>query len=444
MARRYRRKPLPPSPGPVTIESLSQDGRGVTHVQGKAVFIDQALAGETVEFVYTLSKRDYAEGRVSQVLTASPDRVEPDCPHYPVCGGCSLQHLAMPAQIDHHQQALNEQFRRLGKLEPPPLWPALDGPHWGYRRKARLGVKNVPAKGRVLVGFRERGQSYLTDMNACLVLDARVGKKLDALSKVFGELSIKDKIPQIEVAVGDDHTVLAIRVLTPPTEADCAKLSEFGHEHGLTLYLQSKGPDSIRPLPGETPPLPSYRLPAYDLTMNYRPAMFTQVNADINRAMIDQALAALAPASDDTVLDLFCGLGNFTLPLARRAGQVVGIEGDLPLVEQARANARANGLDNVDFQVADLSRPLDGFAWANRRYHKVLLDPSRAGASEVLPWFKVWQPDTIVYVSCNPATLARDAGILVRELGYRLEKAGIMNMFPHTAHVESMALFRRD
>ncbi|MDT8407405.1 MAG: 23S rRNA (uracil(1939)-C(5))-methyltransferase RlmD [Methylococcales bacterium] len=443
MARRYRKKPLPPSPGPVALTSLSHDGRGVTHIDGKAVFIDQGLAGETVKFVYTLNKRDYAEGRVTEVLTPAADRVAPKCAHYPLCGGCSLQHLAMPAQIHHHQNMLNEQFVRLGKLEPPPLWPPLDGPHWGYRRKARLGVKYVPAKGRVLVGFRERGQSYLADMSTCEVLDARVGGKLMALSELFGQLSIKAKIPQLEVAIGDTETVLAIRVLSPPTDEDCQLLSAFSREHGMTFYLQPKGPASIHALPGETPPLPSYHLPAYDLTLHYKPAMFTQVNADINRAMIDQALAALQLETSDTVLDLFCGLGNFTLPLARHAGHVVGVEGDTPLVDQARANAIANDLDNATFHVADLSRNLDDQPWAQRRYDKVLLDPSRAGASEVLPWLKTWQPRRVVYVSCNPATLARDAGILVHELGYKLVKAGIMNMFPHTAHVESMALFTR-
>ncbi|WAK02993.1 23S rRNA (uracil(1939)-C(5))-methyltransferase RlmD [Methylobacter sp. YRD-M1] len=440
---RSRKKQLPETPVRVTIESLAHDGRGVAHVDGKVVFIDESLPGEEVEFVYTESRRDYAEGKVVSLLSRADDRVEAACAHYGICGGCSFQHVDSNAQIRIKQDLLVEQFKRIGKVEIPQLWEPLEGPHWGYRRKARMGVKYVAKKNRVLVGFRERRHPYLAEIDSCMVMHPVVGKRLIALGEMIAGLTVKDKIPQIEVAIGDDDCVLAIRVLEPPTEADKERMRAFGREHRMNICLQPKGPDTIEPLDGEPEVIPTYALPDQSVEFKFRPAMFTQVNYEINRQMINRVLDTLDLNENDNVLDLFCGLGNFTLPMARKAGRVVGVEGDLPLVKHARENARHNGIENVEFYAADLSKDISDQPWASRRYNKIMLDPSRAGASEVLPHFKQWKPDQIVYVSCNPSTLARDAGILVNELGYKLIKAGVMDMFPQTGHVESIALFEK-
>ena len=441
MANRRRKKQLPETPVKVTIESLAHDGRGVAHVDGKVIFIDEALPGEEVEFIYTESRKDYAEGKVVTLLSRAADRVDALCPHYGVCGGCSFQHVNSPAQIRIKQDLLAEQFKRIGKVAMPELWEPLEGPHWGYRRKARMGVKYVAKKNRVLVGFRERRHPYLAEIDSCIVMHPIVGTQLTALGEMIAGLTIREKIPQIEVAIGDEQCVLSIRVLEPPTVADQERMRAFGREHNMSLCLQSKGPDTIVPLDGEPEVIPTYALPDLGLEFKFKPAMFTQVNYDINRQMINRVLETFNLNENDTVLDLFCGLGNFTLPMAKFAGSVVGIEGDLPLVNHARENARHNGISNVEFYAADLSKDISGEPWANRKYNKIMLDPSRAGASEVLQHFKKWQPEQIVYVSCNPSTLARDAGILVNELGYKLVKAGVMDMFPQTGHVESMALF---
>ncbi|MGR9053306.1 MAG: 23S rRNA (uracil(1939)-C(5))-methyltransferase RlmD [Gammaproteobacteria bacterium] len=439
--RRPTQKKLPTAPVRASVEFLAHDGRGAAHVDGKIVFIDQALAGEEVEFVYTDIRRDYAEGRLVELITRSDLRIEAECPHYSVCGGCSFQHVGSADQIKIKEELLAEQFRRIGKLDIPNIWPPLDGPHWGYRRKARMGVKYVAPKGRVLVGFRERRQQYLADIESCPVMHPSVGKRLLDLSELLGGLSVRDKIPQIEVAIGDDDCVLAVRVLEPPTAADKERMRAFAREHGISLCLQSKGPDTIAPIEGEAEVIPTYALPNHEVVFRFRPAMFTQVNYEINAQMVDRVIETLALDRNDRVLDLFCGLGNFTLPMARYAGHVVGVEGDLPLVEHARSNARLNGIGNVEFHAADLSRDIDDQPWAQAHYDKILLDPSRAGASEIIRHFNRWRPARIVYVSCNPSTLARDAGILVNDLGYKLVKAGVMNMFPQTAHVESIALF---
>lgn len=434
---------MPLMPVRATINSLTHDGRGVAHIDGKAVFIDAALPGEEVEFLYTDSRRDYAEGKVINVLTASEHRVEPACPHFDVCGGCSFQHVDSEMQITIKQGLLEEQIKRIGKLTIPELWEPLTGPHWGYRRKARMGVKYVAKKNRVLVGFREKHNPYLADMENCLVLHPVVGSKLVELGEMIAGLSIRDKIPQIEVAIGDGQCILAIRVLEPPTTADQERMLAFGKAHQLTLCLQSKGPDTITPLDGEPEVIPTYTLPDQGIEFKFRPAMFTQVNYEINRLMVNRVLATLNLTQHETVLDLFCGLGNFTLPMARFAKLVVGVEGDLPLVNHAKENASHNGIKNVEFYVANLSKDIGDQAWANRKYNKILLDPSRAGALEVLQHFKRWEPEQIVYVSCNPSTLARDAGILVNEMGYKLVKVGVMDMFPQTGHVESIVLFEK-
>ena len=438
---RSRKKVLPTTVITAEINALTHDGRGVAYIDNKAVFIDEALPGETVEFLYTDIRKDYAEARVVNIITASPLRVEAQCPHFGVCGGCSFQHVKDEEQIMLKQGLLIEQFKRIGKVTIPEIWVPLTGPHWGYRRKARMGVKYVAKKDRVLVGFRERRHPYLAEIDSCKVMHPRVGTKLLALGELIGSLTIRDKIPQIEVALGDTVCVLAVRVLEPPSAEDLEKMRDFSHHHGISLHLQAKGPDTIMPIPGEPELMPSYALPNYGLEFNFKPAMFTQVNYEINQQMIERVVNEMNLNEHDHVLDLFCGLGNFTLPMATKAGQVTGIEGDQPLVNHAKANAVHNQLSNVEFFAADLSKDLSAYPWAQRTYTKILLDPSRAGASEVLPYFKRWQPELIVYVSCNPSTLARDAGILVNDLGYRLVKAGVMDMFPQTGHVESIALF---
>ncbi len=441
--RRSRKKKLPETPVRVTIESLAHDGRGVAHVEGKVVFIDEALPGEEVEFIYTDSRRDYAEGRVTTLITRSEERVEPKCPHFGSCGGCSFQHVKDEAQITIKEGLLKEQFSRIGKVEIPQIWESLTGPHWGYRRKARMGVKYVAKKGRVLVGFRERRNPFLAEIESCKVMHPIVGEKLMDLSEMIGGLTVKDKIPQIEVAIGDDDCVLAFRVLEPPTVEDKERMRAFGREHNMSICLQSKGPDTIVPIEGEPEITPSYALPDQDVEFKFKPAMFTQVNYEINKKMVSRVIEGLNLNENDNVLDLFCGLGNFTLPMATKAGHVVGVEGDQPLVNHAKENAKLNGLANVEFYAADLTKDVSDQAWAKQKFNKVMLDPSRAGASEVLHNLKHWNPDLVMYVSCNPSTLARDAGILVNDLGYKLVKAGVMDMFPQTGHVESIALFEK-
>ncbi len=442
--RRYpRKRKLPEEAVQVTIESLAHDGRGVTHVDGKAVFIDEALPGEQLEFIYTDMRKDFAEGKVETLLTRAPERTEAECPHYGRCGGCSFQHVINAEQIKMKQCLLVEQFQRIGKVSIDEFWDPLTGPYWGYRRKARMGVKYVAKKGRVLVGFRERRNPFLAEIESCKVMHPIVGEKLMELSAMIGQLSIKDKIPQIEVAIGDTDCVLAFRVLEPATDADKEIMRAFGHEHNISMCLQSKGPDTIKPIEGEPEIMPEYALPEQGIHFRFKPAMFTQVNYEINRQMVTRVMQEMDFNEQDRVLDLFCGLGNFTLPIATKAGQVVGIEGDLPLVNHAKDNARLNNLTNVEFYVADLSKDVSGQAWARQKYNKVMLDPSRAGASDVLANLKKWDTELVMYVSCNPSTLARDAGILVNELGYTLVRAGVMDMFPQTGHVESIALFKK-
>ncbi len=443
MGRRRRRNRLPTEPVEATIESLTHDAKGVTHLEGKATFVHGSLSGEQVRFVYTGRWRKYDEGRVVEVLQASPERVEARCSQFGICGGCSLQHQEHTAQIEAKQQAMLDTLKHIGKVTPAEILPPLVGASsWGYRRKARLGVRHVPKKGGALVGFRERGSSLVADIERCHVLHPRVGELLPQLRALIDALSIRDQVPQIEMAMGDETCVLIFRLLEKPTEADLALLSEFGPQHQVAVYLQEGGPETVKPLHGVGVEL-TYALPAFDLTLHFLPSDFTQVNSDINRQMIHRAVEMLALQPEDRVLDLFCGLGNFTLPLARRAGSVTGVEGDAGLVARARENAQRNGLNNTSFYTANLYEPLEQEPWLNKGFDKILLDPPRSGAQEVLAHLPKLGAERIVYVSCYPGTLARDAGILVHELGYRLLSAGVMDMFPHTAHVESIALFEK-
>jgi len=441
MSARRKRK-LPVDPVAVHVDDLSHDGRGVARLDGKAVFIDGALPGEDVEFVYTAKRRKHDEGRVHKVVKASLDRVEPRCLHAAICGGCSLQHMAPSAQISAKQQVLLDNLERIGDVQPKEVLAPLTGALWGYRYKARLGVRHVRKKGRVLVGFREKRSSFLADLSACEVLHTDVGKHLYELAKLIQSLSISAQIPQIEVAMGDDDCALVFRVLEAPSSDDMQALKLFAQQHNFHVYLQPKGPDTVSLLWPQASDL-TYRLPAHDIALHFLPTDFTQINPDINRKMIDQALALLEPQANDAVLDLFCGLGNFTLPLARHVSSITGVEGDAALVERARGNAQVNDVKNAEFHVADLARLVGQESWLKTRYDKLLIDPPRSGAAEVMPYIGQLAPERIVYVSCHPGSLARDAGMLVNEQGYTLEAAGVMDMFPHTAHVESIALFVR-
>lgn len=443
MSKRRRRPALPKEPVTLAVESLSHDGRGVARDEGKTCFIDNALPGETVTAVYTGRHRRFDELRALSVDEPAPERVEPPCAHAGICGGCSLQHMEPSAQIAFKQATLKEHFAHFGGIEPEQWEPPMTGPKLGYRRKARLGVRYVFKREEVLVGFREKRNSFITAIDGCEVLDPRVGKRIPALRELILSLSVFRELAQIEVACGDESAALVFRHLAPLSEADLAAMVAFGQSQDLHIYLQPKGPDSVHriwPLEGEE--RLSYSLDSFGVRLFFHPMDFTQVNAEINQQMVSQALDWLDPQPEERVLDLFCGLGNFTLPLATRAGQVVGVEGDETMVVRGRENACRNGLENTEFHGADLQADFTQASWAKEGFDKILIDPPRSGALEVVQYLSAFGAKRIVYVSCNPATLARDAGVLVTH-GYRLVRAGVMDMFPHTAHVESMAVFER-
>lgn len=442
MARRRRRSRLPDGEFETEITELADDGCGVAHIDGKATFVHGALPGERIMFRYTSRRRRRDEAQVVSVLRAAADRVQPRCTRYGVCGGCSLQHMQPEAQIAAKQAVMLDKLRQIGGVEPATvLPPIINASPWGYRRKARLGVKDVAKKGKVLVGFRERGSSFVTDVDKCHVLHPRVGELLPALGDLIGKLSISRRLPQIEMAMDDDRCVLILRLLDPLSADDEQHLRRFEADHNLAFYTQAGGPETVAPL-NESVDL-HYRLPEYDLALAFLPGDFTQVNSEINYKMVVQAITLLQPQADDRVLDLFCGIGNFTLPLARHAASVVGVEGDAGLVDRARRNAERNTVANVEFFTADLYGELPAEPWMARHFDKALLDPPRSGAQQVLSLLPSLGVQRIVYVSCYPGTLARDAGELVDEHGYTLQSAGVMDMFPHTAHVESIALFEK-
>lgn len=440
MSKRTRKKRRPEPVSHITIESLAHDGRGVAHLDGKAVFIDGALPGELVGFEYLATRRKFDEGRVTGIHQASPDRVTPKCPHFELCGGCSLQHLAPAAQIAAKQQVLLDNLARIGGVTPQAVLPSLTGPAWGYRNKARLGVRDVRKKGRVLVGFREKRASFIADLTRCEVLHPAAGERIDVLARLVESLDVRARIPQIEVAVGDTVTALVFRHLDPLSEADEAHLAEFAATQDIHVWLQSGGPDTVRPFAPIDSNL-SYGLPDQSVEIRFRPTDFIQVNPAINTRMVARVLAMLELTKDDQVLDLFCGLGNFTLPMARQAAAVTGVEGEAGLVDRARENALYNGLNNVSFHLADLAGDCRETAWAGGGFNKALLDPPRSGAAGGLDVLGNIHPQRLVYVSCHPGSLARDAAVLVKEQGYTLVSTGVMDMFPHTAHVESIALF---
>jgi 23S rRNA (uracil1939-C5)-methyltransferase len=422
------------------IESLDQEGRGVARLDGKTVFVDGALPGELVLLRRTRFQRRHDEAVVVEVQRASPERVTSRCPHYGVCGGCSLQHLDHGAQLAAKGRVFAETLARIGGVTPGEWLPPLTGPTFGYRRRARLGCKFVEKKGKVLVGFRERGSPLLADLASCAVLAPPVGALIAPLAELIGTLDLRRRVAQIEVAVGDNAAALVLRVLDDPEPPDLERLREFESRHGVALYLQRGGLDTVQALSPPAVPL-RYELPGLPTGIEFAPTDFVQVNGELNRLMVAQAIELLEPRPTDRVLDLFCGLGNFSLPLARRTAAVIGVEGDAALVARARANAARNGIGNAEFHAANLAAESQTGDWACARYDLVLLDPPRAGAREILPVATSSRPRRIVYVSCHPGSFARDAGILTGELGYRLAAAGIMDMFPQTSHVETIALF---
>lgn len=427
----------------VIVEKLSHEGRGIAHVEGRVVFIDGVLPGEEVQIEYLRRKSNFAEAKALAVMKPSPDRIAPKCAAFGICGGCSFQHWPEALQIAHKQQVLAEHFKHFGGLEPLAWLPPLQAKTFGYRHKARLGVKWVVRKNSALVGFREKSGHFLSDIHQCEVLHPAFGEKIDALRAWVSGLSIRDQIPQLEVAVADEGPAMIIRHLKPLSEADLVATEQFAHEHGYRIYLQPKGPESIHLFyPKGADPLLHYQLRAHRVVFAFGPTDFTQVNASLNEKMMDQALQLLDLRSQDRVLDLFCGIGNFTLPMARYAAQVVGVEGDSAMTARAAQNAQANELNNVEFYKADLFQDPTAEPFWKQPYDKILLDPPRAGAEVLCAKLGSLKASRIVYVSCNPATLARDAGLICQN-GYRLVQAGVMDMFPHTTHVESIAVFER-
>lgn len=428
----------------VDILSLDHEGHGVARLDGKVTFVDGALAGERAEIAIYRKHAKYNSANAVAILETSAQRAEPRCRYFGRCGGCSMQHLEPSAQVAAKQRVLEENLARIGKVRPGVLLPALHGPSWGYRGRARLSVRRVEKKGGVLVGFHEKRSSFIADMASCEVLAPEVSALIGPLRDLIGQLSNADRIPQIEVAVGEHVVVLVFRLLEPWSDDDAAHVRAFADAHRVQVWEQRKGPETARPFWPDIAPELSYGLPEFGLVMPFRPTEFTQVNSAINRALVSRALRLLDPRPGERIADLFCGLGNFTLPIARRGADVLGIEGSAELVARARENALRNALPDARFEVDNLFEMTPEKFAALGAFDKLLIDPPRSGAIEVVKSLpETGAPHRIVYVSCDPATLARDAEVLVHVKGYRLEAAGVANMFPHTAHVESIALFER-
>ncbi len=436
------------------VESLDLEGQGVAHrADGKVVFIEGALPGERVQVNVGRRKNQWEQGQVTAIARESAQRVAPRCPHFGLhreaCGGCKMQHLHPAAQVAVKQRVLEDNLWHLGKVRPERLLRPIEGPAWGYRYRARLSVRHVARKGVVLVGFHERKSRYVADMSTCPVLPPAVGALLPALRDLIAGMAERDRLPQIELAMGDDVVALVLRHLAPLPEADLARLRAFADAHRVQWWLQPKGPDTVHRLDEAGPEL-AYALPEFGVRMPFRPTDFTQVNPHINRVLVQRAITRLDPQPGERVIDWFCGLGNFTLPIARRGADVLGIEGSRTLVERAGANAALNRL-HARFDVRNLFELTAEHLLALGPVDRWLVDPPREGAfalakaaADLVQAGSGWMPPRrIVYVSCNPATLARDAGLLVHQAGYRCTEAGVVNMFPHTAHVESMAVFER-
>ena len=432
----------------VDILSLDHEGHGIARIDSKVTFVDGALAGERAEITVYRKHAKYNSANAVAILKASPQRTTPRCNYFGRCGGCSMQHLEPGAQVAAKQRVLEDNLARIGKVTPEIILPALHGPSWGYRSRARLSARWVDKKGGALVGFREKRSSFITDMSSCEVLTPGVSALLAPLRELIGQLSNADRIPQIEVAVGEHVTVLLFRLLDPWSDDDAVKVRAFAEQHQVQVWEQSKGPETVRPFWPESAPELSYSLPEFGLVMPFRPTDFTQVNTAINRALVSRAMRLLQPQAGEHIADLFCGLGNFTLPIARSGAEVIGIEGSAELVARARENALRNQLPNqplkARFAVDNLFEMTPEKFAALGHFDKLLIDPPRSGAIDVVNSLPDnGGPQRIVYVSCDPATLARDAEVLCHGKGYRLAAAGVANMFPHTAHVESIALFER-
>jgi 23S rRNA (uracil1939-C5)-methyltransferase len=459
MRKRRHQARINPEQQPIikaVIESLDQEGRGVTHVDGKTIFVDGALPTETVTYQSTRIKPSYEVANVVEIQKQSNQRVTPKCPHFGVCGGCKLQHLDFASQVAAKQRLLENDLWHIGQVKPRNMLPPLYGPTWGYRHKARLSVKYVEKKQRVLVGFNEKSTRFVADMNSCEVLVPQVSALIAPLQALIYQLSIRDQLPQIELAVGEPSVlqpdqpviVLILRIMAALTAQDELLLKNFAEQQSIQIWTQTKGPDTIKPF---WPNLESiaeqglglqYRLPEFNLRYPFKPNEFTQVNPQINQVMIRRAMQLLNPQAHENIADFFCGIGNFTLPIARSGAQVLGLEGLSNLVERANESAQLNGIQNTTFGVSDLFKMTPEALTQLGRFDKWLVDPPRDGAFELVKSIdETNRPQRIVYVSCNPATLARDAGILVSQKGYLLVAAGVINMFPHTAHVESIALF---
>ncbi|CAN7255018.1 23S rRNA (uracil(1939)-C(5))-methyltransferase RlmD [Pseudoxanthomonas sp. LjRoot143] len=444
---RTRSPRIDKTPFEACITDLTHDGRGVARRDGKAVFVSGALPGERVMAEQTAKNRHFDEARTLDVLEASPDRVTPRCPHFGTCGGCVLQHLDEARQIEAKQRVLLENLERIGHVTPGTVLPSLTGANWGYRRKGRFSVRRVNKKDKTLVGFREQDPRFVADLSECHTVIPEIGGKVADLATLVESLDAREHIPQIEFIAGDESAdfsgiALVFRHLQPLSESDRATLVAFGQASRFAIFLQPGGLESVHPLWPEAPQL-AFALAPWNVSLAFRPLDFIQVNAALNEKMIAHTFALLDLQATDRVLDLFCGLGNFTLPMARLVGEVVGVEGDAGLVARARENAARNALTNAQFHAADLTQDQRGTAWMRQGFDKLLLDPPRSGAIEVLQQLPLKQFDRIVYVSCHPGSLARDAGYLVNEQGYTLVSAGAMDMFPHTAHVESIALFEK-
>ncbi len=426
------------------VESLDHEGRGVARLDGKTIFVEGALPGEQVEFSSYRRKPSYELAVATAILSESSQRVVPCCCFFDRCGGCSMQHLHPVAQAAVKQRVLEDALWHMARLRPEVIYSAIHGQPWGYRLRARLSVRLVKKKGGVLVGFHEKRSSYVADMSGCEVVPRHVSALIPRLRELIGNLSVAERLPQIEVAIGDALTVLVLRILQPLSADDEALLRGFADDNGITFFLQPAGPDSatvFHPLQvGEL----AYALPEFDVTIRFRPTDFTQVNHDVNRLLVRRAVALLDPRPDEQIADMFCGLGNFALPIARRGAHVVGVEGGEAMVRRARDNAQLNGLaERTRFIAANLFETPLPDSISLETLDKMLVDPPREGAISLVKALGQHAPRRIVYVSCNPATLARDAAVLVREKSYRLKGAGIANMFAHTSHVESIALFER-
>jgi 23S rRNA (uracil1939-C5)-methyltransferase len=429
----------------LTVESLDQEGRGVARRDGKTVFIEGALTGERVTCAPYRKKPAYEVATLVKVIKPAAQRVTPRCRYFGLCGGCSLQHLDARAQVAVKQRVLEDSLWHIGRVRPEQVLPAIYGPAWGYRHRARLAVRHVPKKGGALVGFHEKRSSFVADMDSCEVLPERYSALLRPLRDLVNALSVRNRLPQIEIAAGEGADVLVLRVLEPLVAADRERLRDFAGRHGVRLYLQPSGPETAHPMSDEQATDLYYTLPEFDLKIRFGPTDFTQVNHSVNRVLVRRALALLDPQPGERVADMFCGIGNFTLAIARRGAIAVGVEGSAELVRCAAANAEANGLSAAaSFVEMDLYR-LDGGRLAGMgRFDRMLLDPPRDGAVELVKALPDDGPRRLVYVSCNPGTLARDASLLTQARGYRLSAAGVVNMFPHTSHVESIAVFDKE